>query len=121
MESNSQVMEAVFVALISDGGNVQRGCSMYVRRGLLCPSFVISLTDYIRDGLFVRGGLCVLILHSFTHSFIHSKQIRDLYLDRSDVIRIVTLKNNISNMLYCCCSRRRTPHTIHSPDDVVYE
>ena len=49
---------------------------------------VMFLVCYVRDGLyplFVQDGLCCLV--------------RDLYLVRSDIIRIVTLKNNKSNIL----------------------
>ena len=49
---------------------------MYIRSGLLCPSCVMSVTNYIRDGLFVRDELCFLVLqllsYSVTQSLSHS-------------------------------------------------
>ena len=90
-------------------------------RGRQCPQGVYSVheewsvmavTNYIRDGLFVRDELCFFGF-TLTHSLIHSKQIRDFYMDRSDVIRIVTLKNNINSTLYICRTFAKTAHTNH--------
>ena len=78
---------------------------------------VMLIVCYVRDRLYpwrvIYFWRVVFFVSTFTHSLSHSKQFRDLYLDRSYVIRTVTLKNNISNILYCCRTFPKTAHTNH--------
>ena len=58
-------MDQILIGSVPDG--LVHGCLC----GLLCPSCVMSVTNYIRAGLFFRDGLWFLVLHSLTDSLTH--------------------------------------------------
>ena len=57
---------------------------------LLCPSCVMSVTNYIRDGLFIiRDGLC---FGFYTHSLIHSLT--------STIVYVFHTLNDVNDITY---------------------
>ena len=96
-------------ATSTGGAQCTWGVVCYAHR-VLCPWRIISVTGY----LFVMDCVLWFYTHSLAHSVTLSlKTNPGLILDRSDVIRIFTLKNKISNKRYCCHTFAKTAHTNH--------
>ena len=83
--------------------------------------FVMSVADYIRDGLFVRDGLCFLVLQSPTHSLTHSLNTNPGLISGSDGRHPVCYADEQYQQYTIFLSYVREDSTYQSPDEVVYE
>ena len=80
-----------------------------------------DVKDYIRNVLFLRDGLCFLVLHSLTHSLTHSLKTNTGLISGSVGRHPDRYAEEQYQQYTILLSYVRKDSTYQSPDEVVYE